>query len=201
MDKLSYALGLGIGHQLLQMNAEGLNIDDFAQAIKDVMTGGELKMKDAEAQEIVQQFFAEQEAIQQVANAEKGKAAKTEGEQFLAENAKKEGVKTTASGLQYQVLREGNGKQPKATDQVECHYEGTLIDGTKFDSSYDRGQTATFPLNQVIAGWTEGLQLMHEGAKYRFFIPYQLAYGERGAGASIPPYAALVFDVELVAVK
>ena len=201
MDQLSYALGLGIGHQLLQMNAEGLNIDDFAQAIKDVMTGGELKMKDAEAQEIVQQFFAEQEAIQQAANAEKGKAAKTEGEQFLAENAKKEGVKTTASGLQYQVLRDGNGKQPKATDQVECHYEGTLIDGTKFDSSYDRGQTATFPLNQVIAGWTEGLQLMHEGAKYRFFIPYQLAYGERGAGASIPPYAALIFDVELVAVK
>lgn len=201
MDKLSYAPGLGIGHQLLQMNAEGLNIDDFAQAIKDVMTGGELKMKDAEAQQIVQQFFAEQEAIQQAANAEKGKAAKAEGEQFLAENAKKEGVKTTASGLQYQVLREGNGKQPKATDQVECHYEGTLIDGTKFDSSYDRGQTATFPLNQVIAGWTEGLQLMHEGAKYRFFIPYQLAYGERGAGASIPPYAALIFDVELVAVK
>lgn len=201
MDQLSYALGLGIGHQLLQMNAEGLNIDDFAQAIKDVMTGGELKMKEAEAQQMVQQFFAEQEALQQAANAEKGKAAKTEGEQFLAENAKKEGVKTTASGLQYQVLRDGNGKQPKATDQVECHYEGTLIDGTKFDSSYDRGQTATFPLNQVIAGWTEGLQLMHEGAKYRFFIPYQLAYGERGAGASIPPYAALIFDVELVAVK
>lgn len=201
MDQLSYALGLGIGHQLLQMNAEGLNIDDFAQAIKDVMTGGELKMKEAEAQQMVQQFFAEQEALQQAANAEKGKAAKAEGEQFLAENTKKEGVKTTASGLQYQVLRDGNGKQPKATDQVECHYEGTLIDGTKFDSSYDRGQTATFPLNQVIAGWTEGLQLMHEGAKYRFFIPYQLAYGERGAGASIPPYAALVFDVELVAVK
>ena len=201
MDQLSYALGLGIGHQLLQMNAEGLNIDDFAQAIKDVMTGGELKMKEAEAQQMVQQFFAEQEALQQAANAEKGKAAKAEGEQFLAENAKKEGVKTTASGLQYQVLRDGNGKQPKATDQVECHYEGTLINGTKFDSSYDRGQTATFPLNQVIAGWTEGLQLMHEGAKYRFFIPYQLGYGERGAGASIPPYAALIFDVELVAVK
>ena len=201
MDQLSYALGLGIGHQLLQMNAEGLNIDDFAQAIKDVMTGGELKMKEAQAQQMVQQFFAEQEALRQAANAEKGKAAKAEGEQFLAENAKKEGVKTTASGLQYQVLRDGNGKQPKATDQVECHYEGTLIDGTKFDSSYDRGQTATFPLNQVIAGWTEGLQLMHEGAKYRFFIPYQLAYGERGAGASIPPYAALIFDVELVAVK
>ena len=103
--------------------------------------------------------------------------------------------------MQYQVLKEGNGKSPKATDQVECHYEGTLIDGTKFDSSYDRGQTATFPLNQVIAGWTEGLQLMTEGAKYRFFIPYQLGYGERGAGAAIPPFSALIFDVELVAVK
>ena len=123
------------------------------------------------------------------------------GEKFLAENGKKDGVITTKSGLQYQILREGNGKAPKATDQVECHYEGTLIDGTKFDSSYDRGQTATFPLNQVIAGWTEGLQLMTEGAKYRFFIPYQLGYGERGAGASIPPFSALIFDVELVAVK
>ena len=104
------------------------------------------------------------------------------------------------SGLQYQVLREGNGKQPKATDRVKCHYEGTLIDGTKFDSSYDRGEPATFGLNQVIAGWTEGVQLMQEGAKYRFFIPYNLAYGERGAGSSIPPFAALVFDVELIEV-
>ena len=104
------------------------------------------------------------------------------------------------SGLQYQVLREGNGKQPKVTDRVKCHYEGTLIDGTKFDSSYDRGEPATFGLNQVIAGWTEGVQLMQEGAKYRFFIPYNLAYGERGAGSSIPPFAALVFDVELIEV-
>ena len=135
------------------------------------------------------------------AAAEKGKVAKEAGEKFLAENGKKDGIITTKSGLQYQVLREGNGKAPKATDQVECHYEGTLIDGTKFDSSYDRGQTATFPLNQVIAGWTEGLQLMTEGAKFRFFIPYQLGYGERGAGASIPPFSALIFDVELVAVK
>ena len=117
----------------------------------------------------------------QAAAAEKGKAAKEEGEKFLTENSKKDGIITLPSGLQYQVIREGNGKKPKATDQVECHYEGTLIDGTKFDSSYDRGQTATFPLNQVIAGWTEGLQLMQEGAKYRFFIPYTLGYGERGA--------------------
>ena len=200
MDKVSYALGIGIGRQLSQMGAADLNIDDFAQAIKDVIAG-DLKLGDAEAQQIVQEFFAKQEEKQKAEAAEKGKAAKQDGEKFLAENGKKEGVITTASGLQYQVLREGNGQSPKATDTVECHYEGTLIDGTKFDSSYDRGQTATFPLNQVIAGWSEGLQLMHEGAKYRFFIPYQLAYGERGAGASIPPYAALIFDVELVAVK
>jgi peptidyl-prolyl cis-trans isomerase len=200
MDKVSYALGIGIGRQLSQMGAADLNIDDFAQAIKDVIAG-DLKLGDVEAQQIVQEFFAKQEEKQKAEAAEKGKAAKQDGEKFLAENGKKEGVITTASGLQYQVLREGNGQSPKATDTVECHYEGTLIDGTKFDSSYDRGQTATFPLNQVIAGWTEGLQLMKEGGKYRFFIPYELGYGERGAGASIPPFSTLVFDVELVSVK
>ena len=200
MDKISYALGIGIGRQLSQMGAADLNIDDFAQAIKDVIAG-DLKLGDAEAQQIVQEFFAKQEEKQKAEAAEKGKTAKQDGEKFLAENGKKEGVITTASGLQYQVLREGNGQSPKATDTVECHYEGTLIDGTKFDSSYDRGQTATFPLNQVIAGWTEGLQLMKEGGKYRFFIPYELGYGERGAGASIPPFSTLVFDVELVSVK
>ncbi len=200
MDKVSYALGIGIGRQLSQMGAADLNIDDFAQAIKDVIAG-DLKLGDAEAQQIVQEFFAKQEEKQKAEAAEKGKAAKQDGEKFLAENGKKEGVITTASGLQYQVLREGNGQSPKATDTVECHYEGTLIDGTKFDSSYDHGQTATFPLNQVIAGWTEGLQLMKEGGKYRFFIPYELGYGERGAGASIPPFSTLVFDVELVSVK
>lgn len=200
MDKVSYALGIGIGRQLSQMGAADLNIDDFAQAIKDVIAG-DLKLGDAEAQQIVQEFFAKQEEKQKAEAAEKGKAAKQDGENFLAENGKKEGVITTASGLQYQVLREGNGQSPKATDTVECHYEGTLIDGTKFDSSYDRGQTATFPLNQVIAGWTEGLQLMKEGGKYRFFIPYELGYGERGAGVSIPPFSTLVFDVELVSVK
>lgn len=200
MDKISYALGIGIGRQLSQMGAADLNIDDFAQAIKDVIAG-DLKLGEAEAQQIVQEFFAKQEEKQKAEAAEKGKAAKQDGEKFLAENGKKEGVITTASGLQYQVLCEGNGQSPKATDTVECHYEGTLIDGTKFDSSYDRGQTATFPLNQVIAGWTEGLQLMKEGGKYRFFIPYELGYGERGAGASIPPFSTLVFDVELVSVK
>ena len=201
MDKLSYALGIGIGLQLAGMGAKELNVDDFAQAIKDVISGSQLKVDNVEAQTLVQNFFQEQEAKQQAAAAEAGKAAKAEGEAFLAENGKKEGIVTLPSGLQYQVLKEGNGKKPSATDQVVCHYEGTLIDGTVFDSSYQRNQPATFGLNQVIPGWTEGVQLMQEGAKYRFFIPYKLAYGERGAGAQIPPFAALVFDVELIEVK
>lgn len=201
MDKLSYALGLGIGRQLAQMGAEQLSIDDFAQAIKDVVAGGQLKLDEAEAQVIVQEFFQKQEEKQRAAAAEMGKKAREEGEKYLAENAKKEGVVTLPSGLQYLVIKEGNGKRPKATDKVKCHYEGMLVDGTLFDSSVQRGEPATFPLNQVIAGWTEGLQLMTEGSKYRFFIPYTLGYGERGAGASIPPFAALVFDVELIEVQ
>lgn len=200
MDKLSYALGLGIGQQLAQMGADSLNIEDFAAAIKDVIAGNELKVSHREAQTIVQDFFRKQEEKLNAERAEKGKAAKEEGEKYLAENAKKEGVVTLPSGLQYMVLQEGNGKKPKATDKVKCHYEGFLIDGTVFDSSVQRGEPAVFGLQQVIAGWTEGLQLMQEGAKYRFFIPYMLAYGEGGAGASIPPYAALIFDVELIAV-
>lgn len=200
MDKLSYALGIGIGTQLSQMGAGKLNIDDFAEAVKDVVAGNKLKVEHQEAQSLVNNFFAEQEARQHAVAEEAGKAAKQAGEEFLAANSKKEGIVTLPSGLQYQVLKEGNGKRPQATDQVKCHYEGTLIDGTVFDSSYQRGQAATFGLDQVIAGWTEGVQLMQEGAKYRFFIPYNLAYGERGAGASIPPFAALVFDVELIKV-
>lgn len=200
MDKLSYALGLGIGSQLSQMGANDLNIDDFAQAIKDVISGSELKISNQESQQIVQEFFQKQEEKQRAAAAEKGKVAKEQGENYLSENAKKDGVVVLPSGLQYQVLQEGTGKKPKATDQVKCHYEGMLVDGTMFDSSIQRGEPATFPLNGVIAGWTEGLQLMSEGAKYRFFIPYHLGYGERGAGASIPPFAALVFDVELIEV-
>ena len=200
MDKLSYALGIGIGSKLAGMGAKGLDIDDFAQAVKDVISGTPLKVNNAEAQSLVQAFFKEQEDKQRAAAAEAGKVAKAAGESFLADNAKKEGVVVLPSGLQYQVLKEGNGKKPSATDQVKCHYEGTLIDGTIFDSSYQRNEPATFGLNQVIAGWTEGVQLMSEGAKYRFFIPYNLAYGERGAGAQIPPFAALVFDVELLKV-
>jgi FKBP-type peptidyl-prolyl cis-trans isomerase FklB len=200
MDKVSYALGLGIGHQLMDMGAQDLNIDDFAQAIKDILAGKKPLIAAGEAQTLVQNFFQEQEKKQRAAAAERGKAAREVGEKYLEENAKKEGVVTLPSGLQYKVLREGNGRKPKATDQVKCHYEGMLVDGTLFDSSLQRGEPATFPLNGVIAGWTEGLQLMQEGAKYRFFIPYHLGYGERGAGAQIPPFAALVFDVELIEV-
>ena len=200
MNKLSYALGLGIGRQLAQMGAEDLNIDDFSQAIKDILTGKEPQVSDQEAQKLVTTFFEEQEAKQRAAAAEKYKDNKEKGEAWLANKAIEEGVVALPSGLLYQVLNEGSGKKPTAADTVECHYEGRLIDGTVFDSSYKRGESATFPLNGVIAGWTEGVQLMSEGAKYRFFIPYQLAYGERGAGQAIPPFAALVFDVELIKV-
>lgn len=200
MNKLSYALGLGIGRQLAQMGAEDLNIDDFSQAIKDILTGKEPQVSDQEAQKLVTTFFEEQEAKQRAAAAEKYKDNKEKGEAWLANKAMEEGVVAQPSGLLYQVLNEGSGKKPTAADTVECHYEGRLIDGTVFDSSYKRGESATFPLNGVIAGWTEGVQLMSEGAKYRFFIPYQLAYGERGAGQAIPPFAALVFDVELIKV-
>ena len=200
MDKVSYALGIGIGHQLANMGGQELNIDDFAQAVKDVLGGKELKIKSSEAQMIVQEFFAAQEQKINKQREEAGKMAKEAGEKYLAENAKKDGIITLPSGLQYQVLKEGNGKKPSAKDSVKCHYEGFLIDGTVFDSSVQRGEPAVFGLQQVIAGWTEGLQLMQEGAKYRFFIPYRLAYGEGGAGSSIPPYAALIFDVELIQV-
>lgn len=200
MDKVSYALGLGIGRQLSQMGADNLDIDDFAKAIKDILAGKKPEIDDAEAQTLVKDFFEKQEAKQRAAAAEKFKETKEKGEAYLAENAKKEGVVTLPSGLQYQVIKEGNGRRPKATDKVKCHYEGMLVDGTLFDSSIQSGEPATFPLNGVIKGWTEGLQLMQEGAKYRFFIPYHLGYGENGAGASIPPFAALVFDVELIEV-
>ena len=193
MDKLSYALGLSIVAEL--------NAGDFAQAVKDMIDGKESQIPTNEAQQLLGEYFRQQEEKQRAEAAEKYKGAKSEGEKYLTENAKKDGVITLPSGLQYQVLQEGNGKSPKATDKVVCHYEGMLVDGTMFDSSIQRGEPATFPLNGVIAGWTEGLQLMKEGAKYRFFIPYQLGYGERGAGASIPPFATLIFDVELIEVK
>ena len=201
MDKFSYALGLGIGQQLKQMGLKDtLVIEDFAASIVDVLQDNALKVSNQEAQVIVSSFFQKKEEEMKAAQAEAGKAAKKEGEAFLAENAKKEGITVTKSGLQYEVLQEGAGKQPKATDTVRCHYEGRLLDGTIFDSSYKRNEPADFGLQQVIAGWTEGVQLMSEGAKYRFYIPYMLAYGEGGAGAMIPPFATLIFDVELIKV-
>ena len=201
MDKLSYALGLGIGQQLKQMGLKDLlKVEDFAQSITDVLNDNELKISNAEAQTLVNSYFQEMEEKMQKENAEKGKKALEEGRVFLENNGKRAEVTTTKSGLQYEVLKEGNGKHPKATDKVRCHYEGTLIDGTVFDSSYQRNEPAVFGLNQVITGWTEGVQLMGEGAKFRFYIPYLLAYGEAGAGASIPPYSTLIVDVELLEV-
>ncbi len=193
MDKISYALGLGIGHQLKNMGIENFSVEDFAQSIKDVMEEKATAMTSQEAQTLLNTYFQEKQ------KAESQKAI-SEGKAFLEENAKKEGVVTTKSGLQYEILTEGTGKQPKATDTVRCHYEGSLINGSVFDSSYKRGEPAEFGLNQVIPGWTEGVQLMKEGAKYRFYIPYLLGYGENGAGSSIPPYSTLIFDVELIKV-
>lgn len=193
MDKLSYAFGMVIGQNLKSMNVKNLSGADFTGAVEDVLADKATAITPNEAQQLVQTFLRQQQE-------EQGRAQKEAGEAFLAENAKKEGVVSLPSGLQYIVLSEGAGKKPQATDSVRCHYEGRLTSGEVFDSSYRRGEPADFPLNGVIAGWTEGVQLMSEGAKFRFFIPYQLAYGERGAGQSIPPYSALVFDVELIKV-
>lgn len=166
----------------------------MTDGIKDVFEGNEPKVTYKEAQQILNEYFAK---LQQEVSA----AVKSLGEQFLAENAKRAEVKTSASGLQYEVLTEGTGAKPKATDKVRVHYEGTLIDGTVFDSSYKRGEAITFGLNQVISGWTEGLQLMSIGSKYKLYLPYNLAYGEHGAGEMIPPYSALIFTVELLGIE
>ena len=196
MNKLSYALGMIIGRQFREMGVADFETSDFAQAVADILNGKETVLTDMEAQREITAFQQQQQARE----AEKGKAARKVGEDFLAENAKREDVVVTGSGLQYTILSQGEGKSPAASDTVRCHYEGRLVDGTVFDSSYRRGVPAEFPLNGVIKGWTEGLQLMKEGGKFRFFIPFDLAYGARGAGGSIPPYAALVFDVELIKV-
>ena len=193
MDKISYALGLGIGQQLKSMNIANFSIEDFTKSIADVINGEATQMTAREAQEMLNEYFANKAA-------EDAKQAIAEGKVFLENNGKREEVVTTKSGLQYEVLTEGTGRNPKATDKVRCHYEGRLINGDVFDSSYKRNQPADFGLNQVIAGWTEGVQLMKEGAKYRFYIPYLLGYGEQGAGSSIPPYSTLIFDVELIKV-
>lgn len=195
MNKISYALGLGIAHQLKSMGIEDFSVEDFSQSVSDILSGKTPAMTSREAQELLSEYFQKKQK-------EQAQKAIAEGRDFLEANAKREGVVQTKSGLQYEVLSEGKGERsPKATDTVLCHYEGRLVSGKVFDSSYERNQPAEFGLNQVIPGWTEGLQLMSEGAKYRFYIPYLLGYGEQGAGPSIPPYSTLIFDVELIKVK
>ena len=194
-DKASYAIGLNIGQNFSKQKVP-INADAFTAGVKDGMIN-KPKMTEAEIKETMAAFEKVMEN-QQKEMADKN--AKT-GEQFLAENKKKEGVKTTASGLQYKVIKEGTGPQPKATDTVTVNYEGKLVDGTVFDSSYKRGEPATFPLNAVIKGWTEGLQLMKTGGKYQLFIPSALAYGDRAVGPDITANSTLMFDVELLSVK
>ena len=196
MDKLSYALGMNIGRQFAEMGVENFSATDFAQAVADVLEGREHALSPAEAQQQLELFIKSQEAKE----AKKGEAARKAGEDFLAENAKHEGVKVTESGLQYMVLEAGLGKHPSATDNVKCHYEGRLIDGTVFDSSYKRGKSASFKPTQVIKGWSQALTMMPEGSVWELYIPYDLAYGERG-NQNIPGYSTLIFKVEIIKVK
>jgi FKBP-type peptidyl-prolyl cis-trans isomerase len=190
--EVSYALGMLIGASAQGTNID-VDIDSLVAGLKDSMGGAKTKFTEAQAGQMVQ-------AAAQAAQGKKGTANLTAGKAFLEGNGKKSGVKTTASGLQYEVIKEGKGSKPKATDTVTVHYEGKLLSGKVFDSSIARNQPATFPLNGVIKGWTEGLQLMGIGSKYRFFIPSELAYGPNGAGGSIGPNEVLVFEVELLAI-
>ena len=194
MDKLSYAWGLAMGRQLKGMGVSNLDADTFRNGVMNAFDGTEPAIPVEEAQKLINDYLQE---LQDKAE----KVARAEGEQFLAENGKKENVKTTASGLQYVVEKEGTGAQPSAEDEVTVHYTGKLLNGQVFDSSVNRGEPATVPLNRVIPGWTEGVQLMKEGAKYTFFIPSDLAYGPQGVPGAIPPHSTLIFDVELIKVN
>ncbi|MGM9737113.1 MAG: FKBP-type peptidyl-prolyl cis-trans isomerase [Candidatus Cryptobacteroides sp.] len=200
MDKNSYALGMSIAHNMLQSGVKEISMDDFIAGLKATLTRQEPAISYEEAGELLDKYFQQIQEKQAAEQAEIAEVMKRDGEKFLAENAGKEGVTVLPSGLQYKVIRNGNGRKPGRTDKVRCHYEGTFIDGEKFDSSYDRKEPAVFGVNQVIAGWTEALQLMNEGSEWQLFIPYNLAYGESGAHGAIPPYAALVFKVELIEV-
>lgn len=193
MDKLSYAWGIALGQQLRAMGVSNLDKAEFDEGVHAAFDGKETKISPEEANKLIQEYLQE-------LTEKKAAEIKSVGEKFLAENKKKENVKETASGLQYIVDKEGTGAQPTATDEVTVHYTGKLLDGTVFDSSVNRGEPATFPLNRVIPGWTEGVQLMKEGAKYTFFIPSDLAYGPQGVPNAIPPHSTLIFDVELIKV-
>lgn len=200
MDKNSYALGMSIAHNMISSGVKEVSFDDFAAGLKAVLTGETPEIPFDEAGKLLDKYFADVEARQSAEAAAMGEAMRHEGEEFLAANAAKEGVVTLPSGLQYKVIIEGSGKKPGAKDQVKCHYCGTFINGSKFDSSYDRNQPAVFGVNQVISGWTEALQLMSEGSKWELYIPYNLGYGEHGAPGAIPPYSTLIFTVELIEV-
>ncbi|MDR1679493.1 MAG: FKBP-type peptidyl-prolyl cis-trans isomerase [Prevotellaceae bacterium] len=193
MTKISYALGLNIGNNLLGAGIKDLDLETFAKGVKDALQGNKQDISNQEAQQLLNDFFTELQSRQAE---EQSKA----GNEFLAENAKREGVTTLPSGLQYEIITTGTGAKPAASQKVKCHYHGTLIDGTVFDSSVLRGQPATFGVNQVIRGWVEALQLMPAGSKWKLFIPSELAYGAQGAG-SIPPHSTLIFEVELLEVQ
>ena len=200
MDKLSYALGMSMGQNFMHSGIKEINVQDFAAGVAAIYEGTKPEMSFTEAKRTVEEFFTK---LQEEMDKEAEKAAgenKQIGEAFLAENAKREGIKVTATGLQYEVLESGNGAQPTANDKVEVHYTGKLIDGTVFDSSVERGVPAMFGVTQVIPGWVEALQLMKEGDKWRLYIPSDLAYGPNGAGGVIGPNATLIFDVELLRV-
>jgi FKBP-type peptidyl-prolyl cis-trans isomerase FklB len=199
-DKISYGIGMDIGENMKRQSID-IDPDILAQGIKDVFAGGKLLLTEEEFRNTMENFRKDMMAKQKMQMQEISDKNKKEGEEFLAENKNKEGVITLPSGLQYKVIKEGDGNLPKATDTVTVHYRGTLIDGTEFDSSYGRGEPATFPVNGVIPGWTEALQLMKAGSKWQLFIPSNLAYGERGAGGRIGPNSTLVFDVELLSIK
>ena len=200
MDKLSYALGMSMGHNFKGTGIKTLNANDFAAGVAAVYDGGKPEKTYDEAKRIVQEYFTKLEAEMQAEAAKAGEINLKNGEAFLAENKKREGINVTASGLQYEVLATGNGDAPTANDNVEVHYTGKLIDGTVFDSSVERGVPASFGVTQVIPGWVEALQLMHEGDKWRLYIPSNLAYGPNGAGGVIGPNMTLIFDVELLRV-
>ncbi len=200
LDRLSYALGLSMGNNFRSSGIESLDIQDFADCVAAVFNGVTPKMTYDEAKDVIREFFTALEEKQKEAASKMAEVNRQAGEAFLAENGKRVEVMTTPSGLQYEILEDGNGPRPEATDQVEVHYTGKLIDGTVFDSSVDRGVPATFGVTQVIPGWVEALQLMKAGSKWRLFIPSQLAYGPQGAGGVIGPNQTLIFDVELLKV-
>jgi FKBP-type peptidyl-prolyl cis-trans isomerase len=196
-SKLGYAMGMDVGASLGRMGAD-VDADAFVEAFRANLAKGEMRMSPEEAAEVTQTFFQKKQQEKQAKAATAGAANKSSGMAFLAENKQKDGITTTSSGLQYELLRAAEGAKPTAADTVKVHYKGTLIDGTEFDSSYTRGEPAIFPLNGVIPAWTEGVQLMSVGSKYRLFVPSELAYGERGAGEKIGPNATLIFEVELL---